>query len=260
MLELSPSYPPIESRDVILCIMPAKHCAVYCLGKVPYAQAWKLQETLAEEIASGGRLPALLLLEHPHTYTFGRRGRQENLLWAEAELERRGISTFWVDRGGDITYHGPGQLVGYPLLPLAMGGLMPARPGEPPRLPYADYVGYIRRLEQALIDLLEKYGVQACQKEDLTGVWVETPTGPLKLASIGVKVDARGISRHGFALNVNPDMEYWNGIISCGLKEYAMTSLAGLLDTPPSLEQVMQDCIVSFGNVFGYEMVAGGEL
>src|SRR5512139_2918898 len=114
-------------------------CEVLKLGQVPYEAAWELQASLATEIADENRPPTLLLLEHPHTYTFGRGGHPENLLWDDEELAKRQISVLWVDRGGDVTYHGPGQRVGYPLLPLAPGGLK-AGPSNP-RLPQADYVG-----------------------------------------------------------------------------------------------------------------------
>lgn len=228
-------------------------CEVYRLGRVDYEAAWRLQDRLAAEIARRERLPALLLLEHPHTYTFGRSGHAENLLWDAAELARRGVSVHWVDRGGDVTYHGPGQLVGYPLLPLAPGAL----PVGGPHIPQADYVGYLRRLEATLIAALEQLGVHALQVQALTGVWAR-PDGqdpPAKIAAIGVKVDARGVSRHGFALNVDVDMSYWEGVIGCGLKDYAVTSLASLLDPRPSMEQVMEAVEAAFGDIFDYQMV-----
>lgn len=243
-------------------------CEVHQLGLVPYEAAWRLQDRLAQEIAAGSRPPTLLLLEHPHTYTFGRRGQMENLLWEDAELQRRGVQVYWVDRGGDVTYHGPGQLVGYPLLPLAPGGMFAAQePGASPRLPQADYVGYLRRLEETLIQALLHLGVVSGQLKGLTGVWVqpdvisrclrckpELRQPPAKIAAIGVKVDARGVSRHGFALNVNPDMEYWQGIVGCGLKDYPVVSLAELLETPPGMAEVAQAVIRAFGAVFGYTM------
>ncbi|HEX7976580.1 MAG TPA: lipoyl(octanoyl) transferase LipB [Anaerolineales bacterium] len=240
-----------------------ERCEVFRLGLVPYETARRLQETLAAEIGRGQRSPALLLLEHPHTYTFGRRGHAENLLWDEAELARRGVSVHWVDRGGDVTYHGPGQLVGYPLLPLVPGGLQAALPGEPPRLPRTDYVGFVRKLEAVLIAALAGLGVAAERVDGLTGVWVrqaasspeKSPHPLAKIAAIGVKVDARGVSCHGFALNVAPDMNYWNGIIGCGLKDHAVASLAELLDPVPSMEQVMDRVVEAFGRGFEYEMI-----
>lgn len=244
-------------------------CAVHRLGVIGYEQAWRLQESCAQEIARAERPPTLLLLEHPHTYTFGRRGHAENLLWDEAELARRGVNVHWVDRGGDVTYHGPGQLVGYPLLPLAPGGLRVEIRDGTTRLPQADYVGYIRKLESALIGALLQFGLVSGQINGLTGVWVqpdvlsrcrhcppELKHHPAKIAAIGVKVDAKGVSRHGFALNINPDMSYWEGIIGCGLKDHPVTSLAHLLDPLPSLQEVMNAVVASFGETFGYEMIA----
>src|SRR5829696_7368428 len=204
------------------------------LRVMEYEQAWKLQDEYAREIAEGKRSPTLLLLEHPHVYTFGRRGKQENLLWGEAQLEEKGIAIHWVDRGGDVTYHGPGQLVGYPLFPLG-------KVNSEHKLPQTDYVGYVRKLEKMLIIALARLGLVSGQRSGLTGVWIQadvhsrcprcTPEDrqkPAKIAAIGVKVDARGVSRHGFALNVNPEMEYWDGIIACGLKDEPIVSLADL--------------------------------
>jgi len=243
------------------------------LGLVEYEAAWELQNRLAEQIATGQRPPSLLLLEHPHTYTFGRSGHPENLLWDDEELKQRGIGVLWVDRGGDVTYHGPGQLVGYPLLPLAPGGLKANPPSDgsdaaSPRIPQADYVGYVRKLEETLILALMRLGVASGQVKGLTGVWVqphvlsrcvsckpELRKAPAKIAAIGVKVDVKGVSRHGFALNVNPDMDYWEGIVGCGLKDYPVTSLADLLDPPPSMQQAIQAVTTSFGEVFGYRLI-----
>lgn len=238
------------------------------LGLIDYETAWKLQDTYAAEIAAETRLPTLLLLEHPHVYTFGRRGQEENLLWNESELKEKNVAVHWVDRGGDVTYHGPGQLVGYPLIPLAP---IPstAGKGENSHIPQTDYVGYIRKLEQALIIALANLGLVTGQRKGLTGVWVqadvwsrcprcrpEDKQRPAKLAAIGVKVDARGVTRHGFALNVNPDMSYWDGIIACGLTGEPVVSLADLLDPVPTMEQVKQEIISAFGEVFDYEITA----
>ncbi len=226
-----------------------KRCQVYWLGEVEYQQAWDMQNKLAEQIATGLRPPLVLLLEHPHTYTIGRRGGYEHILWSTEEIQRRGIAIFEVDRGGDITYHGPGQLVGYPLLPLAAPGWQ----GE--RLPQADFVGYVRRLEDLIIRTLEFYGIRGCRREGLTGVWVERPAGndlmPVKIASIGVKVDARGVSRHGFALNVQPDMTYWQGIIPCGLDGVQMAAMADWLSPCPTVEEVAEQIGSQFESVFG---------
>jgi lipoyl(octanoyl) transferase len=223
-------------------------CEVRCLGLVPYQQAWELQTRLADKIAAGELPPHLLLLEHPHTYTFGRRGQATNLLWGEAELEQRGVKVFWVDRGGDVTYHGPGQLVGYPLIPLNSTGMLSPPGADSAILPQADYIGYLRKLELVLILALRQFGVEAGRIQNLTGVWVKGA----KIAAIGVKVDAHGITHHGFALNVNPDMTFWNGIIGCGLAGYSVTSLANLATKPPAMQQVIRAVITAFEDVFQY--------
>jgi lipoate-protein ligase B len=230
------------------------------LGLIEYETAWKLQDDYAADIALGKRPPTLLLLEHPHVYTFGRRGQAENLLWGEEQLKQRGVTVHWVDRGGDVTYHGPGQLVGYPLLPLP-----PLLAGEGPGV-RVDYVGYVRKLEETLITALARLGVGAGQRAGKTGVWIQADAysrcprcrpedreKPAKLAAIGVKVDARGVTRHGFALNVNPDMTYWDGIIACGLAGEPVVSLEDLLLPPPAMERVKQEVVLAFGEVFGYE-------
>ena len=226
------------------------------LGLIEYESAWKLQDQYAAEIAEGKRPPVLLLLEHPHVYTFGRRGRQENLLWGEQQLKEKSIAIHWVDRGGDVTYHGPGQLVGYPLFPLG-------QVNSDNKLPQADYVGYVRKLEKVIITALARLGLVSGQRQGLTGVWVQADVHsrcprcspedrqkPAKIAAIGVKVDARGVSRHGFALNVNPDMEYWDGIIACGLQDEPIVSLADLFPEPPSMEQVKKEVVKAFEEVF----------
>lgn len=253
--------------------MSERLCLVHRLGVVEYEEAWRLQDRLAAEIAAGQRPATLLLLEHPHTYTFGRRGRIENLLWDEADLKRRGIAVHWVDRGGDVTYHGPGQLVGYPLLPLVASGLRLETRGEDLRLPQADYVGYVRRLEQTLILALARLEVPAFQVEGMTGVWVnklpvETSShevdhaggeaSPAKIAAIGVKVDAHGVTRHGFALNVNPDMSYWEGIIGCGLVGYPVTSLAEILQALPGMDAVAEAVMSAFARTYGFKISLEG--
>ncbi len=226
-------------------------CHVRCLGLVSYQQAWDLQAELAGKITAGEIPPTLLLLEHPHTYTFGRRGQSANLLWNGPELKKRGIEVYWVDRGGDVTYHGPGQLVGYPLIPLPVNGLIKPDQASCTSLPQADYIGYLRKLEQVLIHALSDFGVQAQTIKNLTGVWVNGA----KVAAIGVKVDSHGITRHGFALNVDPDMTYWDGIIACGLEGFHVTSLANLLSEPPSMQQVIQAVVSAFENLFEVDCV-----
>jgi lipoate-protein ligase B len=241
-------------------------CEVRRLGRVPYAGAWELQKQLAAQRAADEVPDTLLLLEHPHTYTFGRRGQAGNLLWDQAQLEARGVEVLWVDRGGDVTYHGPGQLVGYPILKL---GTPSAEDG---RLPQADYIGYVRRIEDLLIRVCARFGIVAGQVEGLTGVWVQPDVAsrcphcppaarlaPSKIAAIGVKVDARGVSQHGFALNVDPDMSYWDGIVGCGLKDHASVSMSDLLGAAPAMSAVMDEVVKQFGRVLGREVVEARE-
>ncbi len=241
--------------------MPYDVLHVLDLSLVEYTLAWELQEKIAGQIARGETPPTLLLLEHPHVYTFGRRGHAEHLLWDEAELQRRGVQVFWVDRGGDVTYHGPGQLVGYPLLPLG-------RVDTHARLPQANYVSYVRKLEQVLIRTLIHFGIVAGQIPGLTGVWVQADVWsrcsrcrpedrerPAKIAAIGIRVDVNGISRHGFALNVAPQMEYWQGIVACGLAEYPVVSMADLLPYPPAMEDVKARIIQAFQEVFDVKAI-----
>jgi lipoate-protein ligase B len=176
-------------------------------------------------------------------------------------LQERGIAIHWVDRGGDVTYHGPGQLVGYPLLPLGRPQLNRSKDDEL-RVPQADYVGYVRKLEVVLIETLAHFGLAGGQLLGLTGVWVQPDVAsrcrpedrrkPAKIAAIGVKVDAQGISRHGFALNVNPDMEYWEGIIACGLAGSPVVSMADLMPEPPAMQAVKEQTSKSFADVFGW--------
>ena len=221
-------------------------CHVRSLGRVPYQQAWDMQNQLAAQISSGELPDTLLLLEHPHTITFGRSGKAANLLWTEDQLRRGGVEVFWVDRGGDVTYHGPGQLVGYPLMQLNASNLVISAGTNTGSIPQVDYMAYLRQLEEVLILALSQFGISAGRLKGLTGVWV----GQAKIAAIGVKVDAHGVTRHGFALNIAPDMSYWESIIGCGLVGYATTSMAGLLPSPPAMSAVRQAVISAFEAVF----------
>jgi lipoyl(octanoyl) transferase len=171
------------------------------LGRVDYVDGWRLQDAVAGRVRAGDD-ERLLLLEHDPVYTIGRRGTIDHLLADSAELRRAGASVYRVDRGGDITYHGPGQLVGYPIVRL----------GETP-----DLVSYVRAIEGGLIDVLASYGVTGRAERGKTGVWVDLPEsgGPAKIAAIGVRV-SRGVTTHGFALNVNTDLAAFARMIPCG--------------------------------------------
>ncbi len=202
-------------------------------------EAWALQKELAARRAVGAGRDVLLLLEHPHTYTFGSRGRRahEHLLVPRAELESEGISVLDVDRGGDVTYHGPGQLVGYPLLRLADYDL--------------DAVRYMRSLEEVLIGVIASYGPAAERVRHLTGVWVDGN----KVAAIGTKVDVNGITQHGFALNVTTDLRYFRKIVPCCIRDRGVVSLAGLLGRTVPMSDVVLRTVAEFARVFGVELV-----
>lgn len=249
--------------------MPLSTCEIRDLGLIAYDDALDLQEAYSGEIASGHRRQTLLLLEHPHVYTFGRRAKPGNMLWSEDQLREHGVVVRTTDRGGDVTYHGPGQLVGYPLLSLGRVGGVEVRPNGGVRIPDADYVGYVRKLENCLIAALLQFGIASGTIPGLTGVWVQADVHsrcarclpedrrkPAKIAAIGVKVDALGISRHGFALNVAPDMRYWDGIIPCGITDLPVTSLQDLLREPPPMARVREAVVQAFCTEFGFTPVA----
>lgn len=205
-------------------------CEVRWLGRIVYPDAWAMQKSMATERAANQRADALLLLEHPHTYTLGSSGKLENLLMDEAERRQRGVSVYQVDRGGDITYHGPGQLVGYPIL----------------RLPTSDQkrslevVAYVRQLEAILIEALSPFGIIGQPLTGYTGVWVNCGGDLSKIAAIGVKVTAQRITQHGFALNVNTDLDYFRGIIPCGIPDKPVTSMAEILGHPVDMGKVIK--------------------
>jgi len=198
----------------------------------------------------------LLLLEHPHVYTLGAAANANNVLWSASELSAHGIDVQQIDRGGDVTYHGPGQLVGYPILklPRTIGGL------------HADVIGYIRRLETMLIQALVAYHIAAFPYPGLTGVWVGNPPdglvdqGAAKIAAIGVKVTTKAVTMHGFALNVAPDLHYFSGIVPCGITNKPVTSMAECFmqrgDPPPTLANVRDHLIGTFAEVFHCEVYA----
>ena len=209
------------------------------LSRIDYGEAWELQKKLVREIDREERDEALLLLEHPPTYTLGSDRHPEHLLYGTEELAKRGISVYEIDRGGDITYHGPGQLVGYPLLYLDAVGL--------------DLHGYLRKLEEAIIRLLAEFGLEGGRKPEYTGVWV----GDLKIAAIGVKFNKaryrRGfVTSHGFALNVKRGVEQegFQGIVPCGIVEYGVTSIEALTGSTLSVEEIGTRIVPHFMDVF----------
>ena len=207
---------------------------VYKLGLVPYDKALEIQLDLLERRKKGEIEDTLLLLEHPPTFTIGRRGNMGNMLAAEEALKKEGITLEVISRGGDITFHGPGQLVGYPIIDLSPLG--------------RDVHKYLRSLEEVLIMSLSGFGIKARRIEDVTGVWVKWH----KIASIGVGVK-RWITYHGFALNVNTDLSYFDKIIPCGIPDVRMTSVQKWLARREEIDmvEVEESVISAFSEVFG---------
>jgi lipoate-protein ligase B len=219
----------------------APPCLVRRLGVVPFADAWALQKALAQP----GEPDRLLLLSHPHTFTLGTNADPEHVVWDEAERGRRGVEVLRIDRGGDVTYHGPGQLVAYPIIHLA-------RDGGGVRLGAVDY---LRRLETVIMAVLAEYGVSGFPIAGLTGVWVETPRGAEKIAAIGVRVTVKAITQHGFAVNLNPDLDYFAGIIPCGIRDRGVTSLARVVGAPIDEVSFAERVVAAFGTAFGRAMI-----
>lgn len=212
----------------------------YSLGQVEYQSAWRLQHQLVAARSAGTIDNVLLLLEHPHTYTLGSSGKRDHLLMDGAALEAEGVAVYDVDRGGDITYHGPGQLVGYPILQLTVDGAQMK----------VHVVDYIRQLEAVLITVLKQFGITGERLKGYTGVWVNIDGTLHKVAAIGVKVNARGVTMHGFALNVNPQMRFFKGIIPCGISDKPVTSMQSLLGRDISIAEVEPAVRDAFGGVF----------
>ena len=216
------------------------------LGQIEYETAWDLQKELVAKRTAGQIPDRFLLLEHAPVYTMGRSGSEANLVFDETRRVAEGISLFWVDRGGDVTYHGPGQLVGYPILQLRE---LQHRQGQD-RL---DLHLYLRQLEELIILTLADFGVRGWRYEGYTGVWVTTAAGPRKIAAIGIKVSSKGVSSHGFALNVDPNMNHFSGIIPCGIEDHGVISLAELLDRPVSIAEVIPALTAQLPALFASE-------
>lgn len=210
----------------------SRRCAVWRLGLRPYGEVLQLQRRLARARMAGAIPDLLLLVEHPPVITFGRGARPEHLLVPPQDLRRQGIALVEVERGGDVTWHGPGQLVGYPILDLHGYGL--------------DVHLHLRRIERALSGALAAAGLPAGAWPGRTGVWV----GDRKIASIGVHV-ARWVTWHGFALNVCPDLRAFEAIVPCGLEGVRMTSMAAELGRAVGVAEVEPAVIAAFGETFG---------
>lgn len=206
------------------------------LGLMDYKQAWELQKDTFDLRRAGDLNDTLYLLEHPHTYTLGKVADKKHLVGDDGYLMRNNIAVYEIDRGGDITYHGPGQIVGYPIIDLAEWK--------------QDTHLYLRTLEEVLILTCRQYGLETGRIEGLTGVWIENR----KIAAIGIKVN-RWITMHGFAFNVNTDLKLFEGIIPCGIQDKQVTSLEKELNRRIDLPEVKQLLVENFTSVFSYSKV-----
>jgi len=215
-------------------------CHVERLGRVDYAEGTRLQRERVAARKAGVIPDTLLLLEHPHVYTLGRNAKKDNILLSVEQLTTRGAQVFEIDRGGDVTYHGPGQLVGYPILDLAQHR--------------RDIAWYMRSLEEVLIAVARDYGIEAGRLAGAPGVWV----GNDKLAAMGVHI-SRWVTSHGFAFNVNTDLHYFDWIVPCGLRDKGVTSLQKLLGRQVGTDEVAERVVRHFVEVFDLEMVEAVE-
>ena len=203
------------------------------LGRIAYADALELQAELVARRRAGEIPDTLLLLEHPHVITLGSGSHEENVLVSAEERAARGIELFETGRGGDVTYHGPGQLVGYPILDL-----------KPDR---QDLHRYLRDLEEMLIGVLGEFGLRGSRKEGLTGVWVDDR----KLAAIGVRVSSGWITSHGFALNVNTDLSFFGAIVPCGIRDHGVGSISEEVGRTVEMREAEDAVVRQMARVFG---------
>lgn len=218
------------------------------LGKMEYRQAWDLQEqllkqTLTHKAAGQPTSHHLLLVEHPPVYTLGKSGKMEHVLIDQQEMQKRQIGFYQSNRGGDITYHGPGQIVGYPIFDLECF--------------YTDIGRYLRELEEVIILTLSEYGVTGQRSKGETGVWLD-PDKPMqarKICAMGVRC-SRWVTMHGFALNVNPDLSYFDNIVPCGIANKSVTSLQRETGLTLDMEQVKQKLLTHFEGVFDIAITA----
>lgn len=228
-----------------------KTIELYDLGRVSYQPVWDLQHKVQQRIIKEKKADRVgefegkrkndvfLFVEHPHVYTLGKSGAEENMLRSMAELQNWEAEFVKIDRGGDITYHGPGQIVGYPILDLDRH--------------FTDIHKYLRYLEEVLIRVCGDYGFEAGRIDGLTGVWIENE----KIAALGIRC-SRWVTMHGFALNVNTDLKYFENIVPCGIQDKAVTSLQKLMGKEADLNEVKQRIVFHFEKVFDVSMRSKG--
>jgi lipoyl(octanoyl) transferase len=243
---------PLERKNsqifyLILLPMSNKQVIYQNLGVIDYQNAWDYQTELfdgiiAKKIQNRNEVQALqptpnyfLLCEHPHVYTLGKSGSIENVLLSEAELKEKKIDFYKINRGGDITYHGYGQIVGYPILDLDNFS--------------TDIHWYMRSLEEVIIRSIADFGLQGERLAGFTGVWLDIDKNPRKICAMGVKT-SRWVTMHGFALNVNTDLKFFEYIVPCGIKDKAVTSMAQELDKKVAIEEVESRILHHFAEVF----------
>ncbi len=228
-----------ESRSAPQSGQAGAKVRVEWLGRMEYRVAWELQRERAAQRLTGEIPDTLLLLEHPPTLTLGRAADRSHILAAAERLEREGVAVVESDRGGDVTYHGPGQLVGYPIFNLR----------EAPHQP--DLHRYVRNIEETMIRTVAAFGIAAGRFPGYPGVWtgLDTPH-PTKIAALGIRL-SRWITHHGFALNVQTDLSHFDLIVPCGIHDYGVTSLTRLLGRTVPLAEVLPVVIEAFTEVFG---------
>lgn len=225
--------------------------SVVQLGTLDYATGLRIQQQLVDLRKEGKIGDALLLLEHTPVITLGRNAKQKNVLLSQDELDHRGVELFETDRGGDVTFHGPGQLVGYPIFDLHG---FPNKTGTS-TLKYLGAVDYVRRVEEVLIRTCLDFKIPAKRVPGLTGVWTDWPSKPeAKIGAIGVHI-SRSVTSHGFALNVNTDLSYFNLIVPCGIEDKPVSSVAKELGEEIDMDSVAQDITRNFGRVFDRQIL-----
>ena len=233
----------IESPEApLLSVMTMARFPVslHRFGLIEYGDAWRWQQDRAAAVASGEATEALALLQHPPVFTLGPRTRPEHLLVDRAEMRARGADIIEVDRGGDVTFHGPGQVVGYAIVSLRKRAMAP--------------VDYVRALEETIIEALCPYGIAGNRERGRPGVWV----GGEKIAALGIRV-RKGVTTHGFALNVAPDLRWFANIVPCGLAGARVTSMARILGYSPQISEVESAIATAFAKRFDVDLVSGSE-